>query len=114
MVRIARIVTANLLHYITQRGNRRQRTFFQDEDYRLYRSLMAEWCNNHTVEVWAYCLMPNHVHLVDNWRVSRADRYGVENPAQRQRATRIKYGVPGTNAEPDRRTIDPARFASFE
>ena len=64
MVRIARIVVANLPHHITQRGNRRQKTFFQDEDYRLYRSLMADWCNKHTVEVWAYCLMPNHVHLV--------------------------------------------------
>ena len=64
MARIARIVAANLPHHITQRGNRRQKTFFQDEDYRLYRSLMAEWCNNHIVEVWAYCLMPNHVHLV--------------------------------------------------
>ena len=64
MARIARIVVANLPHHITQRGNRRQKTFFQDEDYRLYRSLMADWCNKHTVEVWAYCLMPNHVHLV--------------------------------------------------
>jgi REP element-mobilizing transposase RayT len=51
MARIARIVAANLPHHITQRGNRRQKTFFQDEDYRLYRSLMAEWCNNHIVEV---------------------------------------------------------------
>jgi putative transposase len=64
MARIARIVVANLPHHITQRGNRRQKTFFQDEDYRLYRRLMADWCNKHTVEVWAYCLMPNHVHLV--------------------------------------------------
>jgi hypothetical protein len=72
MARIARIVAATLPHHITQRGNRRQKTFFQDEDYRLYRSLIADW------------------------RVSWADRYGVENPAQRQRAMRIKYGVPGT------------------
>jgi hypothetical protein len=34
-----------------------------------------------------------------DWRVSRADRYGVENPAQRQRARRIKYGVPRTPNE---------------
>ena len=32
-----------------------------------------------------------------DWRVFLADRYGVENPAQRQRARRIKYGVPGTS-----------------
>ena len=34
--------------------------------------------------------------FVEDWRVSRADRYGVENPAQRQRARRISNGVPGT------------------
>ena len=38
-----------------QSGNRRQNTIFHDEDYRLYRSLIAELCNNHTIEVWAYC-----------------------------------------------------------
>ncbi len=25
---------------------------------------MAEWCNKYKVEIWAYCLMPNHVHLI--------------------------------------------------
>jgi putative transposase len=39
-------------------------TFFCDEDYRLYLALMAEWCRKFHVDVWAYCLMPNHVHLI--------------------------------------------------
>src|SRR4030043_2452196 len=64
MARIARIVAANIPHHITQRGNRRQETFFQDQDYRLYLNLMAEWGNHHNVAVWAYCLMPNHVPLI--------------------------------------------------
>ena len=51
-------------HHVTQRGNRRQKTFFCDEDYEVYRELMAEWCSWCGVEVWAYCLMPNHVHLI--------------------------------------------------
>jgi putative transposase len=51
-------------HHITQRGNRRQRTFFSDEDYQAYLELMAEWCAACQVEVWGYCLMPNHVHLI--------------------------------------------------
>jgi putative transposase len=51
-------------HHITQRGNRRQQTFFCEEDYEAYLQLMAEWCAKHAVEIWAYCLMPNHVHLV--------------------------------------------------
>jgi putative transposase len=25
---------------------------------------MAEWCSAHQVEIWAYCLMPNRVHLI--------------------------------------------------
>jgi putative transposase len=51
-------------HYITQRGNRGQRTFFRANDYRTYMELMAEWCAALEVEIWAYCLMPNHVHLI--------------------------------------------------
>lgn len=38
--------------------------FFRTEDYRSYLRLMADWCGKHQVSVWAYCLMPNHVHLV--------------------------------------------------
>ena len=64
MARIGRVVAGGLPHHIVQRGNRRQKTFFCDEDYALYIKLMAEWCTRWRVEVWAYCLMPNHVHLI--------------------------------------------------
>lgn len=64
MARIARVVAPGYPHHITQRGNRRQQTFFSDEDYRAYLNLMSEWCGRCRVSVWAYCLMPNHVHLV--------------------------------------------------
>ena len=45
-------------------GNRRQQTFFVEDDYRAYRSLMAERCAKCGVTIRAYCLMPNHVHLI--------------------------------------------------
>ena len=64
MARLARIVVPQIPHHVTQRGNRRQQTFFQDGDYSAYLDLMAEWCAKEGVEVWAYCLMPNHVHLI--------------------------------------------------
>ena len=64
MPRLARVVVPRIPHHITQRGNRRQPTFFCDEDYAAYVELMAEWCRREGVKVWAYCLMPNHVHLV--------------------------------------------------
>jgi len=64
MARMARLVIPKFPHHVTQRGNRRQKTFFSDEDYACYLQLMAEFSTIYGTEVWAYCLMPNHVHLV--------------------------------------------------
>ncbi|MEA5114887.1 MAG: transposase [Geobacteraceae bacterium] len=64
MARIARVVAPGFPHHITQRGNRRQQTFFTIDDYRAYLDLMAEWSGWYKVEIWAYCLMPNHVHII--------------------------------------------------
>jgi hypothetical protein len=58
MARLARLVIPGLPHHVTQRGNGRARTFFDDEDYELYRDLLAEHCRAAGVEVWAWCLMP--------------------------------------------------------
>src|SRR5437868_509366 len=64
MVRLARVVVPLYPHHVTQRGNRRQQTFFCEEDYRAYKSLLGIWCRRLGVGIWAYCLMPNHVHLI--------------------------------------------------
>jgi putative transposase len=64
MARIARVIAAKYPHHITQRGNRRQDTFFRADDYRYYIETMFEWCRTCDVEIWAYCLMPNHIHLI--------------------------------------------------
>ncbi len=64
MVRAARLVVPNQPHHVTQRGNRRMDTFFGDDDYRAYLEYLSEWSEEAGTEVWAYCLMPNHVHLI--------------------------------------------------
>ena len=64
MSRLARIVVPGLPHHVTQRGNRREAIFFEDGDHEIYRDLLAEQTVKAGVEVWAYCLMPNHVHLI--------------------------------------------------
>ena len=64
MSREARLVVPGYPHHVTQRGNRKQSTFFCDDDYRSYLRLLRENLTNAKVEIWAYCLMPNHVHLV--------------------------------------------------
>jgi putative transposase len=49
---------------VTQRGNRRERVFFADGDYRFYLDLVAEAARRAQTAIWAYCLMPNHVHFI--------------------------------------------------
>jgi putative transposase len=62
MAHLARIVVPGCPHHVTARGNRREPIFFEDGDQDIYCDLLAEqMCK---VEVWPYCLMPNHVHLI--------------------------------------------------
>lgn len=64
MARRPRLVLPGIPHHVTQRGNRRERTFFEDGDYELYLDLLAETATRSQVAIWSYCLMPNHVHIV--------------------------------------------------
>ncbi|MEM1400599.1 MAG: transposase, partial [Pseudomonadota bacterium] len=64
MARLARLVVPGLPHHVTQRGNRGEPTFLEEGDYALYRDLLAEGAQKAGAEIWAYCLMPNHVHVI--------------------------------------------------
>lgn len=64
MARLPRVVIAGVPHHVTQRGVRQSRIFFSDEDCNFYLDRLAHHCRLREVEVIAYCLMPNHVHLV--------------------------------------------------
>ena len=81
MVRLARIVIPGVAHHVTQRGNRKQEVFFSEADYAAYRALVAEACAASGVRCLAWCLMPNHVHLIllpqteDGLRAALADAH---------------------------------------
>jgi putative transposase len=64
MPRCTRLVVPTLPHHVTHRGNHRQRTFFSDADYRLYKKYLGAACEGTATAIWAWCLMPNHVHLI--------------------------------------------------
>jgi putative transposase len=64
MARLPRLVLPGIPHHITQRGNRREKTFFEEGDYALYLDLLAQAAGQAYVEIWSYCLMPNHVHII--------------------------------------------------
>ena len=64
MARLSRLVLPGHPHHVTQRGNRKERVFFEEGDYLLYIDLLSESAKKADTEIWCYCLMPNHVHLV--------------------------------------------------
>lgn len=64
MPRMARTICPRTPHHVTQRGNRREDVFFTDADRLAYLKWLTEYAEKHQVDVLAYCLMTNHVHLV--------------------------------------------------
>ena len=64
MARLPRFVVPGLPHHVTQRGARRMQVFFSEDDYRLYARVLAIQARRHDLDIWAYCLLPNHVHLI--------------------------------------------------
>ncbi len=61
---IACLVVRSHPHHVISRGNRRQRAFFCDDEFRAYLGLTAEWCRLSGLGIWAYCLMLNHLPLI--------------------------------------------------
>ena len=106
MARIARVIAAGIPHHVTQRGNRKLPTFFKDEDYQAYIALMSEWCQKCSVEIWAYCLMPNHVHLIAAPESEDGLRRGI-GEAHRRYSRMINF------RENWRGHLWQGRFASF-
>jgi putative transposase len=64
MPRLARRVAPGIPHHITQRGTDRQRVFLAEYDRRVYLNLLCANAASAGVRILAYCLMPNHIHLV--------------------------------------------------
>ena len=59
-----RITIPGLPHHVVQRGLQGRQTFLSYDDYAVYLEIITECCLRHGVDVWAYCLMPDHVHLI--------------------------------------------------
>jgi putative transposase len=106
MPRVARLVVPGLPHHVTQRGNRRQKTFFEDGDYALYRHVLAEGCARVGTRIWAWCLMPNHVHLI--LVPSNEDGLRAALGEAHRRYTRFVNGREGWHGH-----LWQERFASF-
>ena len=64
MPRIPRIVIPQYPHHVTQRGNNRTAIFHDDEDRYYFIHKLNEFVSRTETNIWAYCLMDNHFHLL--------------------------------------------------
>ena len=64
MARLPRISPVDIPVHLIQRGNNRQACFASDEDHGAYVSWLKEYSKKYKVEVHAWVMMTNHVHLL--------------------------------------------------
>ena len=80
--------------------------FFSEADYRLYARILRKQSRRHALDIWAYCLMPNHVHLV----VVPSSDEGLARPLGR---AHYRYAVEINRRQEWTGHLWQERFASF-
>lgn len=66
MPRKRRVVLPGYPHHILHRGHNRQAVFKEEEDYSKYLADVKELKRTFGLDVYAWCLLPNEVHLLVN------------------------------------------------
>jgi len=63
------------IYHLYNRGNHKQLIFDQTADYQLYLGMLKKFCREENFSIIAYCLMPNHIHLI-------VRQGGLSNPSR--------------------------------
>lgn len=64
MPRIARGLADGFIYHVLNRGNGKQEVFHKNQDYKAFVELMEEAKSRYSIKIFAYCLMPNHFHMM--------------------------------------------------
>lgn len=64
MPRLPRVDVGGEIYHVINRANARLPIFFKEEDFELFESILEEAQEKGNMRILAYCLMPNHFHLV--------------------------------------------------
>ena len=108
MPRTARASVGGICYHVINRGNARDKVFHDAEDYAAFVRLLGEAAQRVRVRVLAYCLMPNHFHLVlwprEDGQLSRFMQWLTMTHTQRWHAHRHDAG---------RGHLYQSRFKSF-
>lgn len=58
------MVLENACYHLMIRGNQKQKVFKNESDYLAYLALLKRFKRKYKFKLYAFCLMPNHVHLL--------------------------------------------------
>jgi len=86
-MRKPRLQYSGALYHVIVRGNHRLKTFLSASDYKKYLELLSKCYTQSGLVLYAYCLMPNHVHLL----VEQGGHQGLSRPMQRLQTTYTSY-----------------------
>jgi len=64
MSRARRLLIPNTCYHLITRGNQKQPVFRMETDYQTYLSLLGRFKKRYSFAIYAYCLMPNHIHIL--------------------------------------------------
>ena len=64
MGRPLRAADGGLIYHVLNRGNARMTIFEKDGDYEAFERILEEAIERYGTDVLAWCLMPNHWHMV--------------------------------------------------
>ena len=59
-----KVTEPNLVSHITQRAAGKEPLFLEDSDYLFMLARLKKVSKNRSLEIYAFCLMPNHVHIL--------------------------------------------------
>jgi len=64
MPRIHRYLADGYFYHVINRGNGKQKIFHKDQDFAVFIQIMKEAKKHFSIDIFAYCLIPNHFHMV--------------------------------------------------
>jgi putative transposase len=87
MARLPRLYVPGCAQHVIQRGNNREACFYDEADYKAYLSFLKDAAIKYQVDIHAFVLMTNHVHLL----VTPGDEQGVSRMMQAQGRKYVQY-----------------------
>lgn len=64
MPRLPRVYIENAVYFITCRGEHAENIFKDEKDYRMFLELLRKYQEQYGIKIFAFCLLPNHLHLL--------------------------------------------------